>query len=129
MNKIEEAQLILKDLGLPIQQQNKICALTLLALSDIKQNNSWKIATRKSVTLSKDIIEFVNLHYAQEYKANTRESFRKIALKPFIDNGIAVLNPDNPNLSPTSSNTHYALTELALKTILKYNTPEWNLVV
>ena len=129
MNKIEEAQLILKDLGLPIQQQNKICALTLLALSDIKQTNSWNIATRKSVTLSKDIIEFVNLHYAQEYKANTRESFRKIALKPFIDNGIAVLNPDNPNLSPTSSNTHYALTELALKTILKYNTPEWNLVV
>ena len=32
MNKIEEAQIILKDLGLPKSQQNEISALTLLHL-------------------------------------------------------------------------------------------------
>ena len=129
MTKIEEAQEILRDLGLPEQQQNKISALTLLALANVKPSDQWFTSTRKSLTLSKDIIEFVNNYYDQDYKANTRESFRKIALKPFIDNGIAILNPDNPNLSPTSSNTHYALSELALRTIINYDTPEWNLVV
>lgn len=128
MDKIEEAQDILKELGLPVQQQNKISALTLLALINIKPNDNWKNASQKSLTLSKDIIEFVNQNYNQDFKANTRESFRKIALKPFIDKGIAVLNPDKPNLSPTSSKTHYAITELALKAIKNYNTPEWGIV-
>ena len=35
MNKIEEAKQILKELGLPLAQQNEISALTLLALCGI----------------------------------------------------------------------------------------------
>lgn len=129
MNKIEEAQKILRDLGLPNQQQNKICALTLLALSGLKEDDNWDIANRKSLTLSKDIIEFVNQNYDQDYKPNTRESFRKIALKPFVDNNIAVLNPDEPSLKPSSSRTHYSLSILTLETIKKFNSPNWKKAV
>lgn len=117
MDKIKEAQEILKDLGLPEAQQNKISAMTLLALANIKPTDSWLNATNKSMTLSKDIIEFVNTYYNAGYKPNTRESFRKIALKPFIEHEIVSLNPDNPNLSPTSSKTHYALTERTLQIV------------
>lgn len=124
-NKITEAQEILAELGLPIAQQNKICALTLLALGGIKPRDSWENATAKSLTLSKDIMEFVNDQYNAGYKPNTRESFRKIALKPFVENNIALLNPDNPDLSPTSSKTHYALSYIALNTIKKFKTDEW----
>ncbi len=125
MNKIEEAQQILQDLDLPDQQQNKISALTLLALTGLKNDDEWTSATRKSLTLSKDIIEFVNKNYKQEYKPNTRESFRKIALKPFVDYNIALLNPDDATLRPTSSKTHYSLSDLAFVTIIKFNTDEW----
>ncbi len=128
-SKIKEAQEILRQFGLPETQQNKICALTLLALSGIKPNDSWQDISSKSLTLSKDIIEFVNVYYLADYKPNTRESFRKIALKPFVENNIAVLNPDNPKLSPTSSKTHYALTDLALNVIKTYNTDEWKIAI
>lgn len=125
MNRIEEAQKILHDLGLPDQQQNKISALTLLALAGIQSKDIWSSSSKKSLTLSKDIIEFVNQNYEQDYKANTRESFRKIALKPFVDYNIAILNPDDSSLKPTSSKTHYSLSELALNTIRKFDTDDW----
>ena len=37
MNKIEEAQAILKSLGLPAAQQNEMSALTLLALCNARK--------------------------------------------------------------------------------------------
>lgn len=123
--KIEEAQDILKDLGLPPAQYNRICALTLLALAGIKPESKWHTAIRNSMTLSKDIMEFVNEHYNAGYAANTRESFRKSALKPFVENNIILHNPDNPDLSPNSALNHYALSNLALETITKYDTNKW----
>jgi predicted ATPase len=127
--KINEASSILKDLGLPQKNQNRVAALTLLALCNLKPHDQWESALRQSMTLSKDIMEFVNVYYHANYKANTRESFRNMALKPFVENNIAELNPDNPDLEPTSSKTHYAIATLALNTIRKYNTSEWKITV
>lgn len=124
-NKIKEAQEILFDLGLPKPQQNRICALTLLALAGIKPEDTWQKATAKSLILSLDIIEFVNNSYEAGYKPNTRESFRKNALKPFVEYNIAVLNPDDPELSQSSSKTHYAISKIALQAIKTYNTEQW----
>ena len=39
MSKIEEAQAILKELGLPDTQQNEISGYTLLALCNVKEKN------------------------------------------------------------------------------------------
>jgi AAA15 family ATPase/GTPase len=126
--KLIEAQKILKELGLPDAQQNKICALTLLALADEKPNDKWQYISKASMTLTKNIMEFVNKYYNAGYAANSRESFRKLALRPFVDYNIAVHNPDNPNLSPTSAKNHYALSDLAFNALKKYNTNEWNTV-
>jgi len=128
-SKIEEAQNILAELGLKKQHHNRICALTLLALSSIKPDDKWQDAKKSSQIISKDIIEFVNKEYLADYQPNTRESFRKNALKPFLDYNIALLNPDDPSLSLTSSKTHYALSDLALNTILAYNTDNWDFAV
>ncbi len=100
--------------------------LTLLALSNMLPDENWKDAYASNKTLSKDIINFVNLNYQTDYKANSRESFRKIALKPFVDNNIALLNPDEPDLSTTSSRTHYLLSDLALKAIQQFNSDKWD---
>lgn len=127
--KIEEAQTILKALELPESQQNRVCALTLLALGNLKPSMEWKQAKRESMTLSKDIMEFVNSNYKADYKANSRESFRKLALRPFIEYNLVLLNPDNPTLTPHSSKTHYALSDLALETIQKFNSNEWEAAI
>jgi len=127
--KISEAQKILMDLGMQPQYQNKICALSLLALCNLKPFNKWKSASKKSMIISKDIMEFVIDNYKIDYAANSRESFRKSALRPFTEYNIAVLNPDNPELSLTSPNTHYAISDLALETIKNFDTNNWEAAV
>jgi len=126
MEKITEAQTILKDLGLPESQQNKVSALTFLALCGIAPDDNWNNAKKQSLTLSKGIMEFANNIYGQDYKQNTRESFRKSAINPFLNFQIIDLNPDNPNLSPQSSNTHYAIKELIIDTLKHYGTDNWS---
>tara|TARA_R110001583_G_scaffold10417_8_gene47919 strand:- start:15509 stop:17131 length:1623 start_codon:yes stop_codon:yes gene_type:complete len=126
MDKISEAQEILKELGLPKAQQNKICALTFLALCGIKPDDVWQDVSSKSYTLSKGIMDFVNDKYGQDYKPNTRESFRKQAINPFLDHRIIDLNPDDPNLSPQSSKTHYAIKPLIVETLKSFGTINWN---
>ncbi|PKP21079.1 MAG: hypothetical protein CVU05_07615 [Bacteroidetes bacterium HGW-Bacteroidetes-21] len=126
MEKIKEAQTILKELGLPESQQNKVSALTFLALCGIAPNDNWNQAKRQSLTLSKGIMEFVNNVYGQDYKQNTRESFRKSAINPFLNFQIIDLNPDDSNLSPQSSNTHYAIKELVIETLKHYGTNNWS---
>lgn len=129
MNKIYEAQEILKEMGMPEAQQNKISALTLLALSNIKPEDDWSLATSKSMTLTKDIMEFVNSYYDAGYKPNTRESFRKVALKPFVENNVAILNPDDITLSQSSSKTHYSISPLALEVVKGFFTDNKGIVL
>ena len=127
--KITEAQDILKSFGLPESQQNKLSALTLLALSNLRPGDEWKMATKRSMTVVKEIMEFVNSNYSEDYKVGSRESFRKVALKPFVENNIVILNHDKPDLSPNSSNTHYSLSEIALETLRKYKSAEWEVAL
>ena len=78
MNKIEEAQTILKNLGMPPSQTNEISALTLLSLCGLGKKSSWKKATRMSMTISKGIMIFIAEKYNREYAPNTRETFRRL---------------------------------------------------
>lgn len=128
MSKIEEAQEILRALGLPQAQQNEISAYTLLALCGIKATDKWKMASRQSLTISKDIMQFVKDHYNKSYAPNTRETFRRQVLHQFVQARIADYNPDNPALPVNSPNAHYALTESAHEAIRKYGTIKWKAV-
>lgn len=124
--KIEEAQSILRDLGLPeALWRRRVTNLTFLALCNIRPEDKWKNAKRISMTLSNDIMAFVNKYYKETYAANSRESFRKLALKPLLEQNIILHNPDNPNLKPNSALNHYSITDLTLETILKFESDEW----
>ena len=75
--KIEEAQIVLRELGLPAAQQNEISALTLLALCGIKPNDPWVKSFRHSLTVSKGVMDFAALEYKKRYAPNTRETVRR----------------------------------------------------
>jgi len=125
MSKIDEAQEILKELGLPPAQCNEISALTLLALGNIKENDDWSKATKASLGISKGIMTFVLKNYKKEYAPNTRETFRRQVLHQFVQARIVDYNPDNPNLPVNSPNAHYALTEEALSAIKNFGKKTW----
>lgn len=122
MDKIKEAQEILRALGLPPAQQNERSALVLLALCGIRPNDSWSTASRKSLTVRLGIMEFIAVEYGKVYKENTRESVRRQTLHQFHQAKIIDYNPDNPQLPTNSSKAHYAMTPGSLAAIKLYGT-------
>jgi len=125
MRKIDEAQKILKSLGLPIAQQSEISAYTLLALCNIRPKDSWNKAERTDLTISKGIMEFCKKVYKKVYAPNTRETFRRNVLHQFIQARIVDYNPNNPKLPTNSPNAHYAITQEALVAIRSFGTNAW----
>lgn len=125
MKKIDEAKEILKELGLPKQQQNELAAFTLLALCGIRSRDKWSKTSRISLKLSKGIIAFLKDVYSKTYAPNTRESIRKEVLHQFVQARIVDYNPDNPKLPVNSPNTHYAITAEAYEAIITFGTKDW----
>ncbi|MCA9371443.1 restriction endonuclease [Candidatus Woesebacteria bacterium] len=127
--KINEAQVVLKALGLPPAQQNDMAALTLLALSDLRPSSSWQDAQKPSLTVSKGVMDFISQEYKREYAPNTRETVRRQVLHQFVQAYVAHYNPDDPTLPTNSPRAHYALTDDALAVIKSYGTSGWELML
>jgi adenine-specific DNA-methyltransferase len=124
MGKIEQAQDILKTLGLPPAQQNEISALTLLVLAQLSEDMTWDSANSRSLRVH-DILVEIKKRYGREYAENTRESIRRQVLHQFEQAGIVIRNSDEPSRATNSGNTNYMLTEITLDVIRTYGTPEW----
>lgn len=121
MSKLEQAKDILEKIGMPKAQQADLCAYTLLALLNIKENSKWNTATNEYIRIH-DIMEFIKQNYGVAYAENSRETFRKQAMHHFR---IAALIEDN--LKATNSpNYRYRITIEALNLIKKYGTKDWS---
>ncbi|MDD4052449.1 MAG: BsuBI/PstI family type II restriction endonuclease, partial [candidate division Zixibacteria bacterium] len=125
MTKIEEAQDILKSLGLPPAQQNDISALTLLALCGVGPKDSWSSATRTSLTITKGIMSFIETKFKRTYAPNTRETFRRQVLHQFVQAQLVDYNPDDPSMPTNSPRAHYAISKAALSAIRTYGSAKW----
>jgi adenine-specific DNA-methyltransferase len=124
MGKIQEAQDLLKTLGLPKAQQNEMAALTLLVLAQLSEGDAWSQAVRKSLKIH-DMMREMASRYDRNYAENTRETVRRHVIHQFEQAGIVERNPDGPTLPTNSPRTHYALSEATLKTIRSYNSEGW----
>jgi type II restriction enzyme len=128
MEKVEQAQEILKTLGLPQAQQNEISALTLLVLAQLSEETPWREARRQSLRIH-DILIAIKDRYGREYAENTRETVRRQVIHQFEQAGLVVRNPDNPTLPTNSPRTHYALSDAAIRTIRAYQSKGWQRVI
>ena len=124
MGKIQEAQDVLKTLGLPPKQQNELSALTLLVLAQLSEETPWSASCRKSLRIHDMLIE-MRERFDKEYAENTRETVRRQVIHQFEQAHIVIRNPDNLTLPTNSPRTHYALSKAAIETIRKYGSDEW----
>jgi adenine-specific DNA-methyltransferase len=124
VKKIEEAISILKQLGLPKAQQNERSGLTLLALLDLKPNDSWSNSGSPLIGIT-EMMNFFESHYGKKYAPNTRETVRRFTVHQFVQAGIVIPNPDmsRPVNSP---NYIYQIEPGALKLIREFGTQRWN---
>ncbi len=115
---------MLTALGLGPKQSNELAGYVLLAMLDIKPTDDWTAATNPLRGIT-PIIDFVAKHYRQRYAPNTRETVRDEAVKYFVEFGMLVRNPDNPNRPTNSGNTVYQVEANALDLFRVSGTLDW----
>jgi len=122
--RIDDALAILKDLGLPREQQNERSAMTLLALLDLKPESPWSKAKAPLMGIT-PMMEFFEKHYGKRYAPNTRETVRRQTIHQFLEAGIVVINPDNPDRPTNSPYAVYQIEAGLLKLLRTYGTARW----
>lgn len=122
--RIEEALAILKEIAAPKEQQNERSALCLLALADIKPQTPWDQATapRRRIT---EMMNWFQQYYGKQYAPNTRETVRRQTIHQFIQMGLVVENPDQPDRPINSPKWCYQLQQQALLLLQAYSSQQW----
>ncbi|MBS1800533.1 MAG: Eco57I restriction-modification methylase domain-containing protein [Acidobacteria bacterium] len=122
--KIAEALEILKDLGLPREQQNERSALTLLSLLDIKPDTSWSKAEDPLLGIT-PMMDYFREYYGRVYAPNTRETVRRQTIHQFLDAGIVSINPDDLERATNSAKTVYRIEPGLLELLKTFGTPAY----
>jgi hypothetical protein len=124
MSKIDDAIMILKEMGLPKAQQNERSAWTLLALLNLRKDSPWSKSEKRIIRIH-DILGFIEEQYGKRYAENTRETIRRQTLHQFEQAGLVIRNPDDPTRPTNSPNTVYTVSDEALRTIKTFHTATW----
>jgi hypothetical protein len=106
------------------KQRNKTAAYTLLALLDLRPDVSWADAQAPLRGIT-PVIDFIAEAYAVSYAPNTRETIRDDAVKFFVEAGLLLRNPDNPNRPTNSGNTVYQIEPSAPALLRKVGSLDW----
>ena len=122
--KLREALGILNELGLPKAQQNQRSALTLLALLNLKPENSWSKATNPLCGIT-PMMEFFTIHYDVKYAPNSRETVRRSTIHQFLDAGLILSNPDEPTRPINSGKTVYRIAPSVLTLLKSFDSSKW----
>lgn len=115
---------ILKSLNFGSRQSNEVAAYTLLALLDVVATAPWSAASNPLRGIT-PIIEFIAKTYRVRYAPNTRETIRDEAVKYFVEAGLLLRNPDNPNRPTNSGKTVYQVEPAALALVRTFGTKSW----
>lgn len=122
--RLEEALLILTQLGFPVAQQNERSALTLLALVNLRPSDNWFEASNPLVGITQMMKYFAD-EYDKRYMPNTRESVRRQTIHQFLDAGLIVMNPDKPERAVNSGSTVYQIAPTALELLQQFGSVNW----
>jgi hypothetical protein len=121
---IAEAMQILRDLGMPREQQNERSALCLLALLNLTPGQKWSAAGNPLIGIT-PIMDWVRVHYQKAYAPNSRETFRRQTMHQFVDAGIALYNPDVPDRPVNSPKAVYQIEAATLQLLRSFGTRQW----
>lgn len=126
MSCLKEAELLLTDLGVPNQYNNKLMTYAFLALLNIHENSNWSEATSQQLLRLHDIFAYIKESFGVEYAENSRETLRKRVIKVLEQAHVVVRNIDDPSRPTNSGKTNYSITPVALKVIQSYNTHKYD---
>ncbi len=106
------------------KQRNETAAYTLLALLGLQCDSSLSAAQAPLCGIT-PIIGFIAGSYGVRYAPNTRETIRDDAVKFFVESGLLLRNPDDPERPTNSGKTVYHIEPSALALLRKFGSPDW----
>ena len=125
---LNEARDILVSIGMPPNLTNPRSVMTLAALAEISDNKKWRTAS-EGYHGTHHIVEYINSHFpnkagldSKPYAENSRETFRKDNIKPWISAGI--LEP-KAGLATNDSDNSYRFTSYFAALLRTYGTEQW----
>lgn len=119
-----QAQELLKEIGMPRQQQGNRSAWVFLALANIRPQDRW-LKARAPLLKTVDIMQFIREHYGQDYKPNSRETIRRQTLHQFEQAGLVLRNRDDPSRATNSGNNNYSLNDPIIAILHEYPNGNW----
>jgi hypothetical protein len=124
LQKVLEAQIILKELGFPKQQYNQMCGLVLLTLANVEADSEWANATSVLLT-THFILGLIRINYGVNYAPNSRETIRRHCLHQFEQAGVLVRNRDKPDRATNSALNNYSLNPEIIEILKFYPDGKW----
>lgn len=124
MTKIDEALSVISQLGYPRAQQNERSALCLLGLLNLTPDKAWADSEAPLIGIT-PLMTFAKDQYAKDYAPNTRETFRRQTMHQFVDGGLALYNPDDPERPVNSPKAVYQVEPAALELLRCYGQDIW----
>jgi hypothetical protein len=125
---VDEAIDALTQLGFPRQQLNERSGLVLLALLDLTPDKTWSDAAAPLRGIT-PMMEHMAEHYGKKYAPNTRETVRRQTVHQFLQGGLILHNPDQPDRPVNSGKTTYQVNSFALDVLRAYGQRHWALAL
>ncbi len=122
---IESALDILKQLDFPRAQLNERSAMVLLALLALTPRKAWRNAQNPLIGIT-PIMDWIAVNYDKKYAPNSRETIRRQTIHQFVDAGLVLHNPDEPDRPVNSPRAVYQISTEALSLLRSYGTRIWD---
>lgn len=123
--RVDEAQRALTLLNFDRERTNERSALVLLALLGLHPSSPWSKAGNPRLRTI-ELMAWLRDRYGRDYKPNTRETIRRQTLHQFIEAGLVLLNPDDPDRPVNSPNNCYQIAPGALELLSSYGTDQFD---
>lgn len=126
---LNEAFDILTSIDMPANLTNPRSVMTLVALAEISPGVKWRNAS-EAYHGTHHILKFINTHFPNKagldsspYAENSRETFRKYNIKPWISAGILEAKA---GLATNDKDNSYRFSSYFASLIRSYGSEQWN---
>ncbi len=123
--RIADAQRALELLNFDRERTNERSALVLLALLALRPSSPWSKADNPRLR-TVELMAWLRERYERDYKPNTRETIRRQTLHQFIEAGLVLLNPDDPDRPVNSPDTCYQIAPRALELLSTFGASQFD---
>ncbi|MGW5879016.1 hypothetical protein ACWFMI_20945 [Nocardiopsis terrae] len=123
--RIDDARQALGKMGFDSARSSERSAYVLLSLLNLKPEQEWKNAQMPILRLT-EMMEWIREEYKRVYAPNTQEMMRSLIIRGFVDSGLIIQNPDNPDRPINSSRWCYQIAQPSHALLRSYGTPDFD---